>query len=278
MKKRTVLAALAAIAAAALLLPTSSVGAQDNGTAPVFILHGLNLDGQDTPGGSNVTVCVGTEDVPLIADFEFGEFFGPASLEIGSELDINVWGGADVPCDEDGVPLIEQTVTVPASAAMLVATVDEEENAVLEAYPVDTDCTEDDNGRLSAYHATGAVGTVDLVVAGEPVDDLSFPQSLIVDVPAGDYPVEVLEGEETLVDTTLTVTAAENLLVVVVGGIAGEGTSPVVALVQDIEVGTCDTPTPTPDPDPEPVPTPTPVGDGATPAAATGDRPLALTG
>ena len=115
MKFRSVLAAVAAVTLAVMLVPATA-GAQD--TTDVFVVHGLNLDGQSAQadGGTNVTVCAG--DAALIEDFEFGQIIGPVELPSGGAVPVVVYGGASVDCAAPGgaTALITQEVT-PSGAA-----------------------------------------------------------------------------------------------------------------------------------------------------------------
>ena len=79
---------------------TATADAQD--TTDVFVVHGLNLDGQSAQadGGTNVTVCAG--DTALIQDFEFGQIIGPVALPSGSAVPISVYLGAEVDCADPG--------------------------------------------------------------------------------------------------------------------------------------------------------------------------------
>jgi len=268
-KKRTVLAALAAIAAAALVLPTSSAGAQD--TVPVFVVHGINVAGE-TP----VNVCVGDDEEPLLGDFVFTDFAGPLDLPVGAEVPIRVYLAPDT-CTDD-TQIIDQTVTVPGGPVALVATGDGDGGYQLTPFPIDLDCADPGNGRLSAFHASADTGEVTVEVGGAPVGSLAFGQDFSAEVPEGTYPVTVLLGETAVVgpDAEIPVSEGANTLAFVTGNISGD--TPVVAIVEGVDIGVCDSP----DPDPAPEPTPeTPTGPGtapATPVGAAGERPLALTG
>ena len=94
----------------------------EKGETPIYVVHGLNLDGQSaqSDGGTAVTVCAGGEQ--LLTDFQFGDIAGPVNLPVGADIPITVTVGADVPCGT-GTPAITQTVTVPdTESAALVAT------------------------------------------------------------------------------------------------------------------------------------------------------------
>lgn len=96
-KQRSFLIGLAALAATALVVPVTPVAAQD--TTDVYIVHGLNLDGQDaqTDGGTNVTVCA--NETELIADFEFGQIEKQVALPSGTAVKIEIYLGASVSCN-----------------------------------------------------------------------------------------------------------------------------------------------------------------------------------
>ena len=225
MKFRSVLAAVAAVTLAVMLVPATA-GAQD--TTDVFVVHGLNLDGQSAQadGGTNVTVCAG--DSALIEDFEFGQIIGPVALPSGGAVPVVVYGGASVDCAAPGgaTALITQEVT-PSGAAVAVVATSAAGTLALTPFELNAECSDAGNGRLTGAHASGDTPEVDVLVGGASAGLLTFGQSLDADVPAGDYPVEVQLGGATVVGPAdIPVTAQNNTLVFVVGNIAGDTTHP----------------------------------------------------
>lgn len=240
MKFRTVLAALAAVTLAAVLVPATA-SAQD--TTDVYVVHGLNLDGQTAQGdgGTNVTVCAG--DTALIADFEFGQIVGPVALTSGDAVSLVVYGGGGVDCAAPGgaTALITQDVT-PSGAAVAVVATSSGGTAALTPFALNVDCSDAGNGRLTAAHASGDTGEVDVLVDGNSAGTLTFGNSLDADVPAGTYPVEVqLGGAPVVGPADIDVTAQNNTLVFVVGNI-GDPATPVVPLIGGVALAECEAP------------------------------------
>jgi hypothetical protein len=229
------LAATTLLAAGAVTVGTGSVGAAATSTpvvpivqtlglpldnvypseAIVFVVHGLNLDGQDaqTDGGTPVTVCAG--GAMLLTDLQFGDIAGPkqaAGLQIapGTEVDLTVFLGADADCTGPD-PVITQTVTVPDTPVVaLVATagpdgspellpvvidIDPPRSCLQEILPGSTTQGDTPEAKLGAVHAAAA-GPVVLTVDGNPAPSpLSFGDSIFDDGPAGAAEVEVtLDG------------------------------------------------------------------------------------
>ncbi|MCU0311960.1 MAG: DUF4397 domain-containing protein [Acidimicrobiales bacterium] len=231
MKRLIGLATAGALLTGGALLGTTSAGAQATSTpvvpliqtidlplngAPVqvYVVHGLNLDGQSAQGdgGTAVTVCAGPDQ--LLTDFQFGDIAGPLSLPAGTEVPITVTVGADVPCGT-GTPAITQTVTVPdVAAASLVATagpdgalallpvvLETETPRVCFPVPAGANTAQGEpiaDARLGAVHAANA-GQVAVSVDGTTAGELSFGESLFADVPGGSYSVEVTLGGTPIV-------------------------------------------------------------------------------
>ena len=197
----------------------------EKGTASVYVVHGLNLDGQSaqSDGGTAVTVCAG--DDQLLTDFQFGNIAGPVALPFEAVVPITVYVGADVPCGS-ATPVISQEVTVPAvDAVSLIATAGPDADPSLVPVVLDTSTSDrcfngpvnaaqgvEDSSRLGAVHAAAAgqvAVSVDGTTAGEPV----FGESLFADLPPDTYSVEVTLGGTPIVgpadidvpDCTLTV-------------------------------------------------------------------------
>jgi hypothetical protein len=198
------------------------------GFTNVYVIHGLNLDGQDaqSDGGTNVTVCAGGAE--LIGDFEFGDVVGPVELEALSTVDIEVFLGAGVACDTAASPVIAQTVTVPeVLSAALVATSGPGTLAPeLVPFVLDTDAPEGclngvpaqlPDGRLFAAHAAAAPEVSVLVDDGE-VDTLAYGDSLDADLMADTYSVAVeLGGTPIVGPADVEVGPCELVAVYVVG-------------------------------------------------------------
>ena len=211
-------------------LPTDLV----KGEAQIYVVHGLNLDGQSAQGdgGTAVTVCAGTDQ--LLTDFQFGNIAGPLSLPVGAEIPITVTVGADVPCGT-GTPAITQTVTVPdVPVASLVATAGPDGAPALlpvvldasapeqcwvpaDSAPANAPQGEISDARLGAVHAANA-GTVAVSVDGTTAGELSFGDSLFADLPNGTYSVEVTLGGTPIVGPAdIDVPACTLTVVYVVG-------------------------------------------------------------
>jgi len=285
MQKRTFSTRLAVIAGATALVAAfalpSTAGAQD--TTDVWVVHGLNLAGQDSveDGGTNVTVCAGNE--ALIPDFQFGAVVGPVALPSGEPVNIRVLGEGGADCaDEDLVPIIDEEVTPEGAAAALVA-VSQDGTLGLLAAELNVTCAGEGEGRLTAVHASGDTGPVDVLVDGETLGTVAFATEttgLSAPLPAGAYEVEVRpEGEEDPVvgPAEVPVAAGENTVVFVVGNITGD--TPVVPIITAMPLdcpedpdGPGDTTTTVPGTQPGDQTTVTPVGPG------TGAAPLTFTG
>jgi hypothetical protein len=285
MKRLTgTLISLAALAG--LLLAGTSASAQD--TTDVYVVHGLNLDGQTAQGdgGTNVTVCADDAAEPLIADFEFGQIIGPVALPSGSAVNIDVYVGASQDCETPpGSPLITADVTPTGAAVALVAnaaTNSPDSDYSLTAFPLDASCTDAGNGRLTAAHASADTGEVAVLVAGEPAGNLTFGNSLAAELAAGTYSVEVtLGGNPVVGPADIPVSAQNNQLVFVVGNIGQD--TPVVPLLREIPVPTCEPDTTTTTaPSTTTTTQPSTAGpSSAAPSAAApqrGGAPLAITG
>jgi hypothetical protein len=188
-------------------------------TAKVWVVHGLNLDGQSaqSDGGTAVTVCVGGDQV--LGDFQFGDIAGPLTLDSGATVDVDVFGGAGVPCDSPDDPLISESVMVPLGlpAVSLVATsgpgafepkligVGLITDAPPECGPIVVDPFEPGGlsapagngflpyGRIQTAHAAAA-GPVEVTGVGDDYQ-LEFGSSQFETLPIGDYELTVtLDG------------------------------------------------------------------------------------
>ena len=266
---------IAVLAAAGLVTVTgiSPVSAGAGGaTTDVYAVHGLNLGGQtaQADGGTNVTVCAGDTNPALIADFEFGDIIGPVPVPTGSSLPLKVYAGAGVDCEAPGgaTLLIDQTLaSVPAGTVAVIATVDPPSQVrLLEILALDVACADAGNGRLTGAHFANA-GSVDVLVNGGAAGSLVYGEDLTADLPAATYSVQVDLGATPIVGpANIPVTAGNNTIVYVVGNQETEGNTPVVPLIQNLAIPTCEagvSPTTTPPP-----PTTTPPTPAAAPVAA----------
>ena len=266
MRKIALALALAVAAAGFAFVAPAAVDAGAASTSDVYAVHGLNLDGQTAQGDgqTNVTVCQGDTNPPLIPNFQFGEVGGPIPVPTGSAVTIKVWlqntPGTPVDCTNGtgGNLVIDQTIpTVPAGTVALVATAGpESKGPELTPYVLNTDCVDPGNGRLTGAHAANA-GTVEVLVNGSPVGQLAYGQLLDADLPAGTVKVQVdLSGSPIVAETDVEVLEANNRVIYVVGnqpianGVepgsaepeAPVANTPVVPLVQDLPLDTCETP------------------------------------
>ncbi|MCU0309317.1 MAG: hypothetical protein MUE36_00030 [Acidimicrobiales bacterium] len=187
------------------------------GVADIYVVHGLNLDGQSAQGdgGTAVTVCADGDQ--LLTDFQFGDIAGPVALPWNAEVSVEVYVGADVACGS-ATPVITQAVTVPeVAAASLVATagpgaapallpvvLDVETPlgcGLIEVIPEESFSSPQGDvpeGRLGAVHAAAA-GTVAATVDDKPLGDLGFGDSFFADIVAGTFSVEVTLGGTPIV-------------------------------------------------------------------------------
>lgn len=275
MKKRTVLAALAAIAAAALVLPSSPAQAQDG--TNLYIVHGLDLGLEDD---TLVTVCA---DGTALFEFSYGDVEEVPGAQ--GTLDVSVHPGSDPGCDED--PVIGPDGFTPEGAAQAVVATFvgvEGEEAVLglAVFDLDAECNTAGEGGLTALHATALVPPVFPGVDGVVLPDaLEFGDSLFAALPADSYDVGLyLDPEDETPAAGLEVTLPEGVNTVLAAVGDPDPEVDTLAVIEfPVPVGVCDAPGPDPTPDD---PTPTPDGPTPTPATPTpvpaSERPLALTG
>lgn len=263
-KLALVLAATVVALGLALVGPSSVDAGNGGGTSQVYAVHGLNLEGQTTQsdGGTAVTVCAGS--TALDADFQFGEIAGPVPLPTGSAVSIQVYLGAGNDCSAPtGDKIIDQTIdSVPAGTVALVATsMGQELSPELVPIPLNTECVDPGTGRLTGAHVANA-GPVTVKVNGGSAGEISYGQSLDADLPAGTVQVEVT-SPVNFGPAPVEVLEANNRIVYVVGNQPGlngmnpdsagptaeVSATPVVVLIQDLPLETCETPT---EPEPEP--------------------------
>ena len=175
------------------------------GDTQVYIVHGLNLAGQDAQSdrGNAVTVCA--DGATLDADFQFGDISGPAALAGSSTVAFEVFIGAGVDCASTAPPLITEQVTVPAAGAIaLIATsgpgaftpalapVVLDVTAPAGCGPVDARVGADVSqvapppGRLQAVHAAAAPA-MSIDIAATENGPISYGETLGQDLDPGTY-------------------------------------------------------------------------------------------
>lgn len=240
---------IAVLAAAGLVTVTgiSPVSAGAGGeTTDVYAVHGLNLGGQtaQADGGTNVTVCAADTNPALIGDFAFGDVVGPVPVPTGSSLPLTVYLGAGVDCETPGgaTVVIDQTIaSVPAGTVAAIATQGPASQAP-EILPVvlDAESAVADSGRLTGVHAANAP-SVDALVNTAAAGSLVYGEDLTADLPADTYSVQVNLGATPIVGPAdIPVTAGNNTIVYVVGNQPGDEATPVVPLVQNLAIPTCE--------------------------------------
>ena len=246
---RRLIIGFAVVLLVALAVPTLPAGAQ--ATTAVYAVHGLNLDGQSSPGagGTAVTVCAGTSEIA--ADFQFGQIIGPLELPTGTEVSLQVYVGAeDCATADPAGALIDQSVTPTGEAVALVATSNGEQLAPeLLPIPLDLSCVPPGSGGAVAVHAANAP-LVDVVntTLGASVGEISYGQQIAGALPAGEYGVEVyVVGGPPDPAMSFQITVSDGAVTIgyAVGNQPGEGTTPLVLIPQVIDVETCEVPPPT---------------------------------
>lgn len=283
MKKRTSLATLAAVAAAALMLPSTPVAAQEGTT--LHVVHGL----EQFP---DVTVCIDDE---VAFEFSYGDHREVPDVQ--GPVDVSVWQGSNDSCSDESPSVLEVDGFVPEGPAQAVVATyvgidDSTGDAIrirgLQPFALDVACNEPGLGGLTALHATVAIPPVFPAIDGTILPDpLEFGRELFNELPATDYEVALYVDPEGEPDLGLGIEVAEgvNTVLVAVGDVDN---STEAVLDFAIPVGTCDDPDPNGEgnggaddgvdgadgPDGA-VPGGAP-GAGQGPAA--GERPLALTG
>ena len=231
-------------------------------TTDVYVLHGLNLDGQTaaTDGGTPVTVC--NDLKTIVADFQFGDVIGPLALPSDVEINLQVYDGVVDCATIEATPIIFADVIPTGAAVALVATSPPglELAPELAAFPLDTACTKAGQGVLVAAHAAAAP-EVDVQVNGTSAGMLTYGESLAAPLVAATYSVAVLLGGTPIVGPAdVPVTNANLTGVFVVGNQPTSETSPVVPLFLNVKLATCEVPA---------VPAAAAAAAAATPAAAT---------
>ncbi len=187
-----------------------------------------------------------------------GDVVGPVPVPTGSDVAMKVYVGAGVDCAAPGaaVLVIDQTISsVPAGTVALVATAGPtSQGPELLAVPLDDSCAEEGTGRLSGVHAANAP-TVEVLVDGGAAGSIAYGEQVNADLAADTYSVEVdLSANPIVGPVDLPVDEAKHTVVYVVGnllfgdvdsGPRAVASSPVVPLVQVIDLETCEVPTTT---------------------------------
>jgi hypothetical protein len=255
------------VLAVVLLAPTGPLPVGAGAVTDVYVVHGFNRAGQTEPGGTAVTVCA--DDELVAADLQFGDVIGPLSVPSDVDVDVDVYSGAGNDCAAPvGEVVLEQTVTPTGVAVSLVVTsFGEMIVPELVPIPLDVECVDPGNARLSAVHTANAP-EVDVVNTdlGVSVGTLSFGEQITGQLPAAIYGIEVfvvdgapepvLAFDFDAVEGTLSVGYA-------VGGLPLGEPTPYVIVPQAIPVATCEPPAT------EPPTTATPTTASSAAAAAT---------
>ncbi len=213
MKRITVLfAALAAVMAAALTLPSlvSTAGAAE--TSQVYVVHGI-------PG---TPVDVYVDGKLQITDFQPEDVAGPLALP-AADYRIQIFGHVASPPETapSTGAVLDETKTVPAGASVsLIANLDEGGNPALNAYVNDVDAVPSGMARVTVRH-TAAAPAVDIYVDGnKAVSDLSNPDEAVAEIPTGSHEIVVkVAGTDTTVigPATLDFAADTNTVVYAIG-------------------------------------------------------------
>ena len=203
------LTAGAAVAATVAFAPP----AQAADDAHVSILHGV----------PDAVVDVYANGNALLTDFEPGTLTDPVALP-GGDYDLKVVAAGD---GADGQAIMEANgVTVPAGANItVVAHLDEGGTPVLTPYVNDTSPIAAGQTRLTVRH-DAAAPAVDVRAGGEPVfTDLTNPDSVSADIPAGAVTADVvLAGTEKVAIGPADLTLAEGVQTIVYAwGSAADG-------------------------------------------------------
>lgn len=263
--KRVLVALTAALAMGATLIAgnLAPTGAQD-GTVNVYAVHGVTaaalggdseVDVYAVPAGT----ALDGSSTPAIT-FEFGDTAGPLAVPAGP-YDIAVFPAG---ADPTGAPALELTTPdLPGGAtAVIVAHLDEAgAGATLSPFVLDASATAAGQARVQPFH-TAAAPTVDVQLpdgtdlfpglVNADTDPAAATQDPI-EVPAGDYALDVATPDDSLVVPigTFSLEAGTAYFVFAIGAVADE-TFTTAAIA--IPVGEDAAPAPT-----EPAPTPDPV-------------------
>jgi hypothetical protein len=220
---KRVIAGIAALAA--IVIAPGAAGAQD--AATITLLHGIP--------GATVDVAVAGEVV--IPGFEPGttQDLSAFAGQTLTDVEVRLAGTEDVVIG----PVAE--FPVPASGNWtVVAHLDAEGTPTITPFENNVAPTADGQGRLTVRH-TAAAPAVDLVVGdARPVENLSNPDSVELELPAGEIAgaqVAPTGGDPLLDVPTVNLQAGTNLIVYAVGSLADET---ITFYTQELEVGADD--------------------------------------
>jgi len=209
--RRAVIAVLGLLVAAAFATP-----AQAQSDPTVMLLHGI----PDTP----VDVYVGGEVV--VADFQ------PAAMQ-----DLSAFAGStltDIAVVPAGGELADAVIEVPELAVpasgnwTVVAHLTADGTPTVTPFENDTSSIAAGEGRITVRH-TAAAPAVDIVVGDtRPFTDLSNPNEVSADLPAGELPAEiaaaggdVIASVADILGATPSVTEGVNTILYAVGDLEG---------------------------------------------------------
>jgi hypothetical protein len=246
---KRVIAVLFAGALAFALAPASPTAAQD--ASQVYVVHAIDLE--SGVGSTPVTVCV--DGAQTLTDFRTGDVAGPLELPAGT-YNVQVFAGADVPCDDDVAPVIDEDVDVPGGQNLsLIAAPDAEGRYGLVALPNPVECYDAPNGRVTARHMAIAP-PVNVRLGEVPViENLANGEQQSLDVPAGPYAdinvVLAADGSPVIDIGTIDVVEGQALIAYVIGG----GNQEISVFTQTLDLEPCEEPVePTTTPAPAPAP------------------------
>lgn len=174
------------------------------GDAGIQVLHGL-------PG---VEADVYVNGEAIATGFTAGTIAGPIAMEAG-DYEVVLYEATDLaPAnagDRTDEPLMTQMVPVGASAASVVAHLDESGQMAISPFLEQLSPVDPGQGRIMIRHLM-ATGEADAAVAGEPVGSLAPGEEAAVEVDAGSVLVEIL-GTDGAVLATATVPVDDGELV-----------------------------------------------------------------
>jgi hypothetical protein len=222
MTKRLAAGAIAAVLGLIAIATLASPAQAQAGTGTVSVVHGI-------PG---VTVDVYVDDVLTLPAFAPGTVAGPLTLPAAT-YSIEIFAAGADPATAS--PVITASVALPAGAdASLVANLDASGTPVLNTFVNDTAAAPAGQGRLVVRH-TAAAPAVDVLAGATPVfTDLTNPNSVQADLPAGTVSASVnLAGTATTVigPAPVTVEAGMATIVYAIGSAEDQTLGVVVQMV-----------------------------------------------
>lgn len=250
--KRVIAAAMGTLLLAALAFLSSSADA--GGGATVSVLHGIG------PAPQTVDIYLGPTDATewdlLLESVDYGDLAELGTVPGGGYnvlICTDEPGPADDPitgCVEPASPArfavngnFGTNITIPDSGNVtIVASYSDPEfgRPTVQVFENDVSCYEAGDGRLGARHAA-TLDPVDVLVDGEVVlDGVAWGEGADLDVPAGDYEVEIqLDADNSTVlgPTTVTVEEGQLLVLYAVGNIQFDANPDV--LTQTIDLDPC---------------------------------------